>query len=184
MIGGKVASFDDKESKKISGVSYVGKIGDSAVAVVADSVWGAMEGRRVLNVTWDEGPNKDLNTAAVMASLKQASRRRRARACTRPAMPRKASGRKISAEYALPFMAHAPMEPGNCTAHYQGTKCELWAPTQVPQDCRDSVAHGDRSRSRSGESERHADGRRIWPATGARLRGRSRAGVEGDQRVR
>ena len=37
-------------------------------------------------------------------------------------------------------MAHAPMEPGNCTAHYQGTKCELWAPTQVPQDCRDSVA--------------------------------------------
>jgi isoquinoline 1-oxidoreductase beta subunit len=40
----------------------------------------------------------------------------------------------------LPFMAHAPMEPGNCTAHYQGTKCELWAPTQVPQDCRDSVA--------------------------------------------
>ncbi len=64
-IGGKVSAFDDKESKKISGVSYVGKIGDSAVAVVADSVWGAMEGRRVLNVTWDEGPNKDLNTAAV-----------------------------------------------------------------------------------------------------------------------
>ena len=46
-------------------MSYVGKIGDSAVAVVADSVWGAMEGRRVLNVTWDDGPNKDLNTAAV-----------------------------------------------------------------------------------------------------------------------
>ena len=63
MIGGKVASFDDKESKKIAGVSYVGKISDSAVAVVADSVWGAMEGRRVLNVTWDEGPNKDFNTA-------------------------------------------------------------------------------------------------------------------------
>ena len=61
-IGGKVVGFDDKESKKISGVSYVGKIGDSAVAVVADSVWGAMEGRRVLNVTWDDGPNKDLNT--------------------------------------------------------------------------------------------------------------------------
>ncbi len=49
-IGGKVSAFDDKESKKISGVSYVGKISDSAVAVVADSVWGAMEGRRVLNV--------------------------------------------------------------------------------------------------------------------------------------
>jgi isoquinoline 1-oxidoreductase subunit beta len=138
-IGGKVSGFDDKESKKISGVSYVGKIGDSAVAVVADSVWGAMEGRRVLNVTWDDGPNKDLNTAAVVASLKQAASKKGA-SLYLAGDPAKASGKKIMAEYALPFMAHAPMEPGNCTAHYQGTKCELWAPTQVPQDCRDSVA--------------------------------------------
>jgi isoquinoline 1-oxidoreductase subunit beta len=138
-IGGKVSGFDDKESKKISGVAYVGKIGDSAVAVVADSVWGAMEGRRVLNVTWDDGPNKDLNTAAVMASLKQAASKKGANMYA-AGEPAKVSGRHISAEYTLPFMAHAPMEPGNCTAHFQGTKCELWAPTQVPQDCRDSVA--------------------------------------------
>jgi isoquinoline 1-oxidoreductase beta subunit len=138
-IGGKVSSFDDKESKKIPGVNYVGKIGDSAVVVVADSVWGAMEGRRVLNVTWDDGPNKDLNTAAVMASLQQAASKKPANLFL-AGDPTKASGRKISAEYTLPFMAHAPMEPGNCTAQYQGTKCELWAPTQVPQDCRDSVA--------------------------------------------
>ena len=139
VIGGKVSAFDDKESKKIPSVSYVGKIGDSAVAVVADSVWSAIEGRRVLNVTWDEGPNKDLNTAAVIASLKQAASRKGANLYS-AGDPAKAAGRKISAEYALPFMAHAPMEPGNCTAHYQGAKCELWAPTQVPQDCRDSVA--------------------------------------------
>jgi isoquinoline 1-oxidoreductase beta subunit len=138
-IGGKVSAFDDKDSKKISGVSYVGKIGDSAVAVVADSVWGAMEGRRVLNVTWDDGPNKDLNTAAVVASLKQAASKKGANLYA-AGEPAKVSGRHVSAEYELPFMAHAPMEPGNCTAHYQGTKCELWAPTQVPQDCRDSVA--------------------------------------------
>ncbi len=138
-IGGKVTAFDDKESKKISGVSYVGKIGDSAVAVVADSVWGAMEGRRVLNVTWDDGPNKDLNTAAVMASLKQGATKKPANLFT-AGDAAKASGRHMSAEYELPFMAHAPMEPGNCTAHFQGAKCELWAPTQVPQDCRDSVA--------------------------------------------
>jgi isoquinoline 1-oxidoreductase subunit beta len=138
-IAGKVSAFDDKESRKISGVSYVGKIGDSAVAVVADSVWGAMEGRRVLNVTWDEGPNKDLNTAAVMASLQQSAAKKGANLYA-VGDPAKASGRRISAEYQLPFMAHAPMEPGNCTAHFQGTKCELWAPTQVPQDCRDSVA--------------------------------------------
>src|SRR5579863_5747372 len=72
-IGGKVLGFDDKESRKISGVTFVGKIGDSAVAVVADSVWSAMEGRRVLNVTWDDGPNKGLNDAAVLASLKSAA---------------------------------------------------------------------------------------------------------------
>ncbi|HKH97504.1 MAG TPA: xanthine dehydrogenase family protein molybdopterin-binding subunit [Candidatus Sulfotelmatobacter sp.] len=138
-IGGKVSSFDDKEAKKISSVSYVGKIGDSAVAVVADSVWSAMEGRRVLNVAWDDGPNKDLTTAAVMASLKQAASGKGASLYS-AGDPAKVSGRKISAEYNLPFMAHAPMEPGNCTANYQGSKCELWAPTQVPQDCRDAVA--------------------------------------------
>jgi len=139
VIGGKVASFDDKDSKKIGGVSFVGKVGDSAVAVMADSVWGAMEGRRVLNVNWDEGPNKDLTTAAVMASLKQVASKKGANMYS-SGEPAKAAGRHISAEYTLPFMAHAPMEPGNCTASYQASKCELWAPTQVPQDCRESVA--------------------------------------------
>ena len=137
-IGGKLQSFDDKESKKIAGVSYTGKIGDSAVAVVADSVWGAMEGRRLLNVNWDDGPNKDLNTAAVMESLKQAAKK--GASLYSAGDVSKAAGRRLSAEYQLPFMAHAPMEPGNCTAYFQGSRCELWAPTQVPQDCRDSVA--------------------------------------------
>jgi isoquinoline 1-oxidoreductase beta subunit len=138
-IGGKVLGFDDKESRKIPGVTYVGKISDAAVAVVADSVWGAMEGRRVLTVNWDEGPNKDLNIAAVMESLKQAAAKKGVSLYSTGDVS-KVAGRRISAEYQLPFMAHAPMEPGNCTANYQGSGCELWAPTQVPQDCRDSVA--------------------------------------------
>jgi isoquinoline 1-oxidoreductase beta subunit len=138
-IGGKVTSFDDKESKKISGVTYTGKISDAAVAVVADSVWSAMEGRRVLSVSWDDGPNKDLNTAAVVESLKQAAAKKGASLYSVGDVT-KARGRRISAEYQLPFMAHAPMEPGNCTASYSADGCELWAPTQVPQDCRDSVA--------------------------------------------
>jgi isoquinoline 1-oxidoreductase subunit beta len=139
VIGGKVASFDDKESKKVSGVSYVGKITDSSIAVVADSVWGAMEGRRLLQITWDEGPNKDLNTAEIMQSLRQA--------VTKKGVPlysngdiAKATGRRMEAAYELPFMAHAAMEPGNATAFFQGSRCEVWAPTQVPQDVRDSVA--------------------------------------------
>jgi isoquinoline 1-oxidoreductase subunit beta len=139
VIGGKVASFDDKDAKKAAGVSYVGKISDSAIAVVADSVWGAMEGRRVLNVTWDEGPNKDLTTASIKDGLKQAASKKGV-ALYAVGDVSKAGGRKIEAAYESPFMAHAPMEPGNCTAHFQGNKCELWAPTQVPQDVRDSVA--------------------------------------------
>jgi len=142
VIGGKVASFEDKESKKVPGVSYIGKIGDSSVAVVADSVWSAMEGRRVLQVTWDEGPNKDLNTAAIRDSLRQGASKKAVTLYSNSGeiMTKIPTGRHIEATYALPFMAHAPMEPGNATAHFQGSKCEVWAPTQVPQDVRDSVA--------------------------------------------
>ena len=139
VIGGKVASFDDSESRKISGVGFVGKIGDSAVAVVADSVWSAMEGRRVLNVQWDEGPNKDLNSAAMLSSLKKSASSKAVTLYSTGDVS-KASGRRIAAEYQLPLMAHAAMEPGNCTAQFRGSSCELWAPTQVPQDVRDSVA--------------------------------------------
>jgi CO/xanthine dehydrogenase Mo-binding subunit len=139
VIGGKVVSFDDKESKKISGVSFVGKISDSAVAVVADTAWGALEGRRTLNVQWDDGPNKDLNSAAIFESLKKSASGKAATLYSTGDVS-KVSGRRIEAEYQLPLMAHAPMEPSNCAAHFHGSNCDLWAPTQVPQDVRDSVA--------------------------------------------
>ena len=139
VCGGKVNSFDDKETRKIPGVNFVGKLNDSAVAVVADSVWGAMEGKRVLNVTWDEGPHRNLTSNDISQDLKQAASRQGV-ALYAVGDVKKVSGRKLEAVYELPFMAHAPMEPGNCTAHFQGSRCELWAPTQVPQDVRDSVA--------------------------------------------
>lgn len=139
VMGGKIANFDDKESRKIAGVNYVGKIGDSAVAVVADSAWGAMEGRRTLNIQWAEGANKDLNSAAILESLKNTASDKAATLYSVGDVA-KASGRRMEASYQLPCMAHAPMEPGNCTAHFRGSSCELWAPTQVPQDVRDSVA--------------------------------------------
>jgi isoquinoline 1-oxidoreductase subunit beta len=109
------------------------------VAVVADSVWNAMEGRRTLNVRWDEGSNKDLNSGAIFESLRK-SASNKAVTLYSNGDTSKASGRRIEAEYQLPLMAHAPMEPGNCTAHFRGSNCEVWAPTQVPQDVRDSVA--------------------------------------------
>ncbi len=139
VIGGKVSKFDDGETRKISGVTHVTRIGDSSIAIVADNVWSAMEGRRVLNVTWDEGPNKDLNSAAITQSLHQAASEKGATLYSAGDVS-KVHGRRIQAVYELPMMAHAPMEPGNCVASYQTARCEIWAPTQVPQDVRDSVA--------------------------------------------
>jgi CO/xanthine dehydrogenase Mo-binding subunit len=139
VFGGKVVNFDDNDSKKIAGVSYVGKIGDSAVAVVADSVWGAMAGKRALNIQWDEGANASLSSAAIYDALKKSASGKSATLYSTGDVS-KARGRRVEAAYQLPFMAHAPMEPGNCTAHFRGSNCELWVPTQVPQDVRDSVA--------------------------------------------
>jgi isoquinoline 1-oxidoreductase beta subunit len=101
-------------------------------------VWSAMQGRRALNVTWDEGPNKDLNSAQIYSDLRQAASAKAAMLYSAGDVS-KISGRRIEAEYQLPFMAHAPMEPGNCVADFHGDSCDIWAPTQVPQDVRDSV---------------------------------------------
>jgi CO/xanthine dehydrogenase Mo-binding subunit len=139
IIGGKVAAFDPSAAKQMPGVSFVGKVGDSAVAVVADTTWNALKARKALKITWDEGPNLGLNTAAVWNSLERADESKAVRFFSAGDV-RAAAGQKIEASYRLPFMAHAPMEPGNCTAHFRGNECEIWAPTQVPQDCRDTVA--------------------------------------------
>ncbi len=142
VIGGKVASFDDADAKKVEGVRQVSQIGDSAVAVIADTTWAAMEGRRALKVTWDDGPNKDLSTAAIWDGLKQSADKKDKKAVTLYSTGdvAKAGGRTVEATYQLPFLAHAPMEPGNTTAIVAHGGCELWSPTQVPQDVRDSVA--------------------------------------------
>ena len=139
IVGGKASAVDDAAAKSSPGVSFVGKIGDSAVAVVADSTWNAIKARRALKVTWDEGANKDLNSAVIFDALRNADESKAVKFFSAGDVS-KAIGHKIEASYQLPFMAHAPMEPGNCVAHFRGTECEIWAPTQVPQDCRDTVA--------------------------------------------
>jgi len=138
-VGGKVADFDASAAKQMPGVSFVGKISDSAVAVVADSTWNAIKARRVLKITWDDRANKELTSAAIFGDLHNADQSKPVKFYS-AGDASKATGKKIEATYQLPFMAHAPMEPGNCTAHFRGAECEIWAPTQVPQDCRDTVA--------------------------------------------
>ena len=139
VFGGTVASFDDKESKKVPGVGFIGKISDSTVAVVAESVWGAMEGRRLLNLEWNEGANKDLNSSTIYDDLKKSASNKAAALYSRGDVA-KVNGREIHAEYRTPFMAQAPLEPGNCVAHFRGANCEIWGPMQWPPDVRDAVA--------------------------------------------
>ena len=139
IVGGKVGAVDDAAAKSSPGVSFVGQIGDSAVAVVADSTWNAIKARRALKITWDGGANENLTSAAIFDGLRNADESKAVKFFTAGDVS-KAAGHKIEASYQLPFMAHAPMEPGNCVAHFRGTDCEIWAPTQVPQDCRDTVA--------------------------------------------
>ena len=140
VFGGKLRDFDDRESRQVAGVSQVAKVSDSGVAVVADRAWAAMEGRRLLKINWDEGPNRDLNSAAIRAQLKQAATAGKPATLYSQGDPAKVAGRRVQAAYELPFMAHAALEPGNTVAHFRGSSCEIWSPTQVPQDVRDSAA--------------------------------------------
>ncbi len=139
VIGGKVASFDDSGARKVPGVTHVVKVGDYAVAVAAESVFASLQGRKALRVTWDDGPNKSLDTAAVFEALRKAANDKGVSLQSAGDVAI-AKGRRIEAEYETPMLAHAPMEPEDCFAHYLGSTCEIWAPTQVPQDVRDSVA--------------------------------------------
>ena len=161
-IGGKVSSFDDKDSRKISGVNYVGKISDSAVAVVADSVWGAMEGRRMLNVTWDDGPNKDLNTAAVMTSLKQGATKKPA-SMYLAGESRERFGKNSFRRIHAAFHGACPDGARQLHSALSGIKVRAVGAdagsARLPRLGRACY----RTRPRSGEGERHADGWRLRP---------------------
>ena len=131
VFGGKVASFDATKAKAVPGVKDVIQISDG-VAVVAGNTWTAMEGRRALEVKWDEGPNSSVSTESISKLL--------AGLAAQPgAIGRKegdvaaglaSAAKKIEAEYEVPFLAHATMEPQNCTAHARADRCDVWAPTQ------------------------------------------------------
>ncbi len=132
ILGATVKDFNASESKAQRGVREVVKI-QEAVAVIADSVWAAMEGRRVLNVNWNPGPYAALNSADIRKSVVEKAARPgvvwRSEGDAERALR---GGRSITAEYEVPFLDHAPMEPMNCTAHFADGRCQLWVPTQVP----------------------------------------------------
>jgi isoquinoline 1-oxidoreductase beta subunit len=131
VFGGTVKSFDASQAKTVPGVRHVVQV-PSGVAVVADHFWAAHLGRDALKIEWDLGPNATLDSTALREQFRQLAGTKGAPA----AQAGDAAGvlaqaaKTIEAEYAVPYLAHAPMEPLNCTVRLGPDKCEIWTGTQ------------------------------------------------------
>lgn len=138
---GKVKSFDDSAVKAIPGVKHVLKVKrhvfateQEGVAVVADNLWSAMQGRKALKVEWDDTGFEHMSTEALYTRMKED--------VSKEALSLRTGGnfedvyekgaKKIEALYETPYQSHSCMEPLNCTAHVHDDKCEIWGPIQAP----------------------------------------------------
>jgi isoquinoline 1-oxidoreductase beta subunit len=131
VFGGKVGHVDDTAAKAVPGVRQVVVL-DDLVAVVGDHMWAAKTGLNALAITWDEGANAQVDSAQVWKDIKTASERDGAVAkSVGDAIKALRDGDAIEAHYELPFLAHATMEPINCTVHVRPDGCDVWVGTQV-----------------------------------------------------
>ncbi|HKC51410.1 MAG TPA: xanthine dehydrogenase family protein molybdopterin-binding subunit [Myxococcota bacterium] len=132
VLGGKLASLDDSEAKAVPGVRQVVRL-DDVVAVVADHMWAAKQGLAALVIRWDDGPHARVTTADVVRGLDAASQKpgvvARSQGDAVAALSR--ATKKLHAVYQVPFLAHAALEPANCTVHVRKDGCEVWTGTQV-----------------------------------------------------
>jgi CO/xanthine dehydrogenase Mo-binding subunit len=133
VVGGKLANVDDSAAMKVPGVRHVVRL-DDAVAVVGDHTWAAKAGAAALKVEWNEGANAGLSTAMLIDDLAKAAQRDGAVARKQGDVVAgfKGAAKRIDAVYQQPFLAHATMEPMNCTAHVRADGCDVWVGTQVP----------------------------------------------------
>jgi len=131
VFGGTVKSFDASAARAVPGVRKVVQV-PTGVAVVGDHFWAAKLGRYALKIDWDLGPNASLDSAALREQFRQLAGTAGAPAAEAGSVTeglRKAA-KTVEAEYAFPYLAHAPMEPENCTVRISRGKCEIWAGTQ------------------------------------------------------
>ena len=132
VLKGALKSFDAGKAKGMPGVRAVVPT-SSGVAVIADTWWQARQARDALVIEWDAGPNAALDDAAILAGLRGASRQSgmvvRKDGDTEATLA--SAARVVRAEYELPMLAHATLEPQNCTADVRADGCDVYAPTQV-----------------------------------------------------
>jgi isoquinoline 1-oxidoreductase beta subunit len=152
VLGGKVKSYDDKEALKVAGVHQTVAIDPftpppafqplGGIAVIADNTWAAFQGRKKLSISWDNGPNESYNSDAYKNELRETAHK--------PAKVVRnvgdvdaefAKGGKIhEADYYVPLLAHAAMEPMVAVAEFKDGKVTAWAPTQNPQGAQEAIA--------------------------------------------
>jgi len=131
VFGGKIAHVDDSAAKKVPGVQHVVVL-DDLVAVVGDHMWAAKKGLDALVITWKEGPNAKINSSDIWNDLRAASKKDGVVAKSVGDIAKGLTqGERVDAEYELPFLAHATMEPLNCTVQVTPDSCEVWTGTQV-----------------------------------------------------
>ena len=132
VFGGRVKRVDDAKARAVKGVRQVVRL-DDAVAVVADHMGAAKKGLAALVIEWDDGPHAKLDTAQIVAELDQATLNSGAVAQNigniESAMATAVT--KVEATYQVPFLAHATMEPMNCTVHVRKDGCEVWVGSQA-----------------------------------------------------
>ena len=152
VYGGKVTSYDAADALKVPGVVRVVAIEPTpappyfnplgGIAVIARNTWAAMQGRKALKIVWDDGPNADYDSVAYRATLEEAARKpgKVVRNDGDFAAAAAGAARRIEAEYYLPHLAHASMEPPAASARIVKGKCEVWGCFQSPQAAHDLVA--------------------------------------------
>ncbi|MGL4287581.1 MAG: xanthine dehydrogenase family protein molybdopterin-binding subunit, partial [Phreatobacter sp.] len=133
VFGGKPKTVDQAAARAVKGVRQVVLI-DEAVAVVADHMGAAKKGLAAANIQWDDGPHAKVSSADIVRQLDEASRQSGAVARNEGDAAKALAGaaKRIEAVYQLPFLAHATMEPMNCTVHVRPDGCDIWVGTQVP----------------------------------------------------
>src|SRR6266851_3498729 len=136
VFGGRVKSVDDAKARAVKGVRQIVRL-DDAVAVVADHMGAAKKGLAALAIEWDDGPHAKLNTNDILHDLERATQNPGAVAQNVGDVEKAMAGAatKVEATYQVPFLAHAAMEPMNCTAHVTKDRCEVWIGTQVLARC-------------------------------------------------
>lgn len=131
VFGGKVGRVDSGAAQQVPGVRQVIVL-DDLVAVVGDHFWAAKQGLAALDITWDEGPNATVDSALIEDRLRKASNKRGLVARNRGDVDKALAGvTPHEARFQLPFLAHTPMEPMNCTVQVKPDSCEVWVGSQV-----------------------------------------------------